>query len=290
MIGNSKTLYLRDLLFLLLVFCAACSQKTDQSEKVSVVVSILPLAEFVERIGGDKIAVSVMVPSGASPHSYEPTPSQLVEVSKAQMYVKVGSPIEFELAWLDKILAMNREIAVTDASSGISLRGMSLRDKEFDPHVWLSPKNAVVMAKNIYNGLISVDPDNRRYYKQNKEIYINELDSLDHLIRQLLRDKKERKFMVYHPAWSYFAEDYELVQIPIEVEGKEPTAKDIQRIIEQARTYAIKVIFVSPQFNAKSAEVIAREIKGRVVMIDPLARDYSATIGKVAEVLSETME
>jgi len=290
MTGNNQTLRPRDLLFLLLVFCVACSQRTDTSKKERVVVSIPPLAEFVEKIGGDKVVVSVMVPSGASPHSYEPTPSQLGEVSKAKMYVKVGSPIEFELVWLDKILEMNREIAVTDASSGILLRGVSLHEKGLDPHVWLSPKNAAVMLENIYNGLISVDPDNRQYYKQNKEIYLNELDSLDHFIRQLLRDKKERRFMVYHPAWSYFAEDYDLEQIPIEAEGKEPTAKDIQRIIEQARTYAIKVIFVSPQFNTKSAEVIAREIKGRVVMIDPLARDYGTTIGKVAAALSETLE
>ncbi len=290
MTGNNQTVRARDLLFLLLVFCLACSQRTDLSKKVRVVVSIPPLAEFVEKIGGDKVAVSVMVPSGASPHSYEPTPSQLVEVSKAQVYVKVGSPIEFELVWLDKILAMNRGIAVIDASSRILSREMSLHEKGFDPHIWLSPKNAVIMAENIYNGLISLDPDNRQYYRQNKEIYLNELDGLDHLVSRLLRSKKEKKFMVYHPAWSYFAKEYDLEQIPIEADGKEPTAKGIQRIIEQARTHAIKVIFVSPQFNTKSAEVIAREIKGRVVMINPLARDYSATIGKVAEVLSETLE
>lgn len=290
MIYNKQPLSLQDVLFLSLVFCLVCSQRTDLPKKVRVVVSIPPLAEFVERVGGDKITVSVMVPSGASPHSYEPTPGQLIDVGRAAMYVKVGAPIEFELVWLDKVLAVNRGIFVVDASSGIALRGMSLHEKGVDPHIWLSPKNAAVMVENIYNGLVSVDPDNRQYYKQNKDTYLKQLDSLDHLIRQLLRDKKERKFMVYHPAWSYLAEDYALEQIPIEAEGKEPTAKDIQRIIEQARLYAIKVIFVSPQFNTKNAEVIAREIKGRVVTIDPLARDYSVTIGKVAEVFSETLE
>jgi zinc transport system substrate-binding protein len=288
--GDNRIVRLRDVLLLVSVLSIFCSRRTDELEKIGVVVTIEPLAELVERIGGDKVAVSVIVPRGASPHSYEPTPSQLIEVSKAKMYVKVGSPIEFELVWLDKLLAVNREMSVTDASSGISLRGMSSHEKDLDPHVWLSLGNAAVISENIYEALISIDPDNDGYYRLNRDRYADKLDSLNQVVGQLLENKKDRRFMVYHPAWSYFAEDYDLVQIPIEAEGKEPSAKDIQRIIEQARTYGIKVIFVSPQFNIKSAEVIAREIGARIVMVDPLAKDYIANLKKIAIALSETVE
>lgn len=290
MARDNRIVHARVVLLLVSVLSIFCSRSTDGLEKIGVVVTVEPLAELVEKIGGDKVAVSVMVPRGASPHSYEPTPSQLIEVSKAKMYVKVGSPIEFELMWLDKILAMNREIFVTDASSGITLRKMSSHEKGLDPHIWLSLKNTAVISENIYKALVSIDPDNSRYYRLNRDRYVHKLDSLNQVVAQLLKNKRNRKFMVYHPAWSYFAEDYDLEQIPIEAEGKEPSAKDIQRIMEQARTYGIKVIFVSPQFNTKSAEVIAREIGARMVMIDPLAKDYVANLIKIALALSETGE
>ncbi len=290
MAGDNRIVRLRGVLLLVSVLSIFCSRSTDRLEKIRVVVTIEPLAEFVEKIGGDKVTVSVMVPSGASPHSYEPTPSQLIKVSKATMYVKVGSPVEFELVWLDKILRMNRGMFVADASSGIMQRETEHNHKSLDPHIWLSPKNASIILYNIYKALISIDPNNDAYYRLNTERYRSKLDSLNQAVRQLLKDKKYRKFMVYHPAWGYFAHDYDLEQIPIEREGKEPTAQSIQKIIEQAKRYAIKVIFVSPQFSTQGAEVIAREIDGRVVLVDPLAKDYIANLKEIAAILSETME
>ena len=150
-------------------------------------MSIAPLQEFAEKIGGDKVSVSAMVPPGASPHTYEPAPQQLVNLSKSKMYVKVGSPVEFELAWLDKILSANGDMLVVDASEGITLiktgddtdhGGNDPADhghRGYDPHIWLSPKNARIMVENICDGLISVDSRNRDYYAANKEAYVRDL-------------------------------------------------------------------------------------------------------------------
>ena len=248
--------------------------------KIGVVVTILPQAEFVERIGGDKVKVTVMVPPGASPHTYEPTPSQLKEVSNAKMYAKVGSGIEFELAWMDKILSVNKKMLVVDCSKGIELI-------DNDPHIWLSPKNAKIMVENIYQGLVQVDPANQEYYARNKEKYLQELDKLDNEIARALSGRENRKIMVYHPAWTYFAREYGLEQIPIEKEGKEPTPQGIASLIRQARENNITVIFASPQFSTKTADVIAKEIDGRVVLISPLEKNYLENMRKVAKAFKE---
>lgn len=271
---------------MILILCIAslvCSQKDTPTDKIHIVVSILPLVEFTEKIGGDKVGVSVMIPSGASPHSYEPMPGQFTRLSKAQLYVKVGTPIEFELVWLEKILSVNQDLLLCDASQSVQfIKG--------DPHIWLSPKNAIIMVENIYNALIIIDPNNQIFYKKNKEQYIGELNTLNNDIANLLSKKANRQFMVFHPAWGYFASAYNLAQISVENQGKEPTAKGILHLIEQAKTDDIKVVFASPQFNTKSAEVIAKEIQGQVILIDPLEKEYMANLKKIASILDQTME
>ena len=281
------------LIFLLLA-TIACGEKEDTG-KLNVVVSIVPLQEFVEKVGGEKVNVMVMVPPGASPHVYEPTPSQLRAVSAADMYVKVGTPVEFEVQWLEKLLAMNRTMHVCDASGGIETITV-LHDREhmhktpIDPHVWLSPRNARIMVENICAGFVSIDSRHADYYETNRDAYVVRLDSLDRTVIAMLDGKQNRQFLVYHPAWHYFAEAYGLEQVSVEAAGKEPTALSMQHIIENARVHDINVVFVSPQFNTKSAEVIAREIGGRVVYIDPLNKDYVANIETVAKALGESME
>ena len=270
---------------------------TSQTEKeigkrIGVVVSILPHVEFAEKIGGDKVQVTVMVPPGASPHTYEPTPSQLKEVSRAKIYVKVGSGVEFELAWIDKIISVNKEMLVVDCSKGIKLIEAEHEHEEehehhgVDPHIWLSLKNAKIMVENIYQCLTQIDPVNQEYYAKNKEKYLQELDELDKEIAQALFGKENRKIMVYHPAWAYFCRDYGLEQIPIEKEGKEPTPQGIASLIKQARENNITIIFASPEFSTKTAEVIAKEINGNVVLISPLKRNYLENMRKIAEVFA----
>ena len=264
------------LVLVLAVFAMSCQQKEEIGDRIGVVASILPLADFVENVGGEKVDVSVMVPSGASPHVYEPTPSRMAVLAGARMYARVGSGIEFELVWVDKLIAINPGMLVVNCSKGIEIREMAGEHEHgaMDPHIWMSPLNVKIMVQNIYEGLVQVDPSNKTYYEKNRDTYLRELTKLDQDIRDGLSRVTNRKFMTYHPAFGYFAREYNLTMLPIEAEGKEPTAAGLAHLIEQAKEHDIRVIFASPQFNPQSAEVIAKAIGGRVVFIDSLAKDY----------------
>lgn len=281
-----------------------------------IIASIIPLAEFAGKVGGEKIDVFEMIPPGANPHTYEPTPGQLEKVNKAVMYLAVGSGIDFEIVWLDKIIAVNEDMVLVDCSEGIELIEISGNtetknsdnagkagswivsdgpedDNEGnrkDPHVWLSPKNAAIMVENIYLGLSAIDPDNEDYFYNNKVSFLNELEMLDRKIREILQEKTRRKILVFHPGWSYFAREYGLEQIVVEEDGKEPSPRDMASLIEQAKESGIKVIFASPEFSLKSSEVIADEIGGKVVLISPLARDYVNNLINIANAFEESMD
>ncbi|HIE14992.1 TPA: zinc ABC transporter substrate-binding protein [Candidatus Bathyarchaeota archaeon] len=252
----------------------------ENKDKICVVVTILPQAEFVEKIGGDKVNVIVMVPPGASPHTYELTPRQLLLVSKAQIYFQLGSGVDFEFSFLNKILRVNTRLKVVNCS-----RGIKILDR--DPHVWLSPRNAKIMVKNIFKALVEVDPRYKSYYLNNMHAYLKQIDRLDKEIRKILENMTDRSFLVYHPAWRYFSMDYNLTQIPVEREGKSPTAKGLIALINQAVNLNKKVIYVSPQFDWKKAEVIAESIHGKIVFIDPLAKDYINNLRLVALKIAE---
>ena len=283
----------RVLLVVLVICLSGCIGQpvNEESDRIQVVVTIPPQAEFVERVGGDRVQVTVMVPPGASPHTYEPTPGQLRAVSQAVLYAKVGSGIEFELTWMDNLRDANKDMVVVDCSHGIELIQADGHEGEHqqghDPHIWLSPRNAVIMVETIYKGLVQVDPGYQEYYTRNKEAYIRELDDLDREISEALSTMRIRKIMVYHPAWAYFCRDYNLEQIPIEKEGKEPTPQGIAQLIDQAKTYGITIIFASPQFSTESAEVIAQEIGGKVILISSLEKEYIKNMRKVAQAFSE---
>ncbi len=299
------------LVFLVVVF-SGCVQGMDRGVndgKIGVVVSIPPQAEFVEKIGGDRVMVTIMVPPGANPHTYEPTPTQLEEVSKARMYAAVGSGIEFELVWMDKIIKINREMLVVDSSRGVKLIAVSYENGEpvahseysesceagsslrgIDPHIWLSPANAKVMVEDIYKSLVQIDPENQKFYEGNLSSYLAELDKLNEEIVQTFLGKEDRVIIVFHPAWTYFALDYNIKQMIIEEEGKEPTAEGIKNLIDQARKYDIKMIFASPEFGTKSAETVAREIGGSVVLVSSLEKNYVENIREVAEAFAGAMK
>jgi len=266
------------------------SLKTDANgskDKIEVIVSVGPQMEFVKAVGGDKVEVTLMVPPGADPHTYEPLPDQLNHVSNAQMYVEVGTPIEFELNYMDKLKKMNPNMLVVNSSSGVDLiPNTAENENNSDPHVWVSPKNAKIMVENIYQGLVQIDPNNTGYYTTNRNNYTEQLDELDANITKSLEGKENSQIIVYHPAWAYFCKDYHLQQIPIESGGKEPTSQEIADVIEFARKNDVKVIFIEPQYSPKSAEVIASEINGKVLIIDDLAQNYIENLKNVTETFS----
>jgi zinc transport system substrate-binding protein len=248
----------------------------SKEEKIGVVVSILPLAEFVEQVGKDKVEVTVIVPPGADPHLFELTPVQLKKISQAQLYVEVGSGLNFELTWMDKIKLIYKDMLICNSSIGITLV-----DK--DPHIWLSPRNAKTMVENISEALIKIDPLSQKYFKKNSIEYINKLDILDKEIKARLEGVKNRRFISSHPAWGYFAKEYDLIQIAIENEGKEPSAASLAHIIDQTRAFNISIILVSPQYNMKSAEVVAKEVGAQIIIADDLSMDYINNLRKLVE-------
>ena len=258
--------------------------RVADEEAIGVVVTILPQADFVHQVAGDKVSVTVMVPPGASPHTYEPTPGQLMEVSKARIYLKVGSGVEFEQTWLDKIIGINPEIQVVNCSYGITKQGK-------DPHIWNSPNNAKIMVTNICNGLVAFDPGNDTFYTANRDKYLQELDTLDTYIHgRLDKNATNRVFMIYHPSFGYFAKDYNLTQIAIEHKGKAPTPKVIRDCIDNARDYNLSYVYVAPQYATEDAEAIAREIGGQTVFINPIPRDYIANMRNVTTSLAIELE
>jgi zinc transport system substrate-binding protein len=265
-------------LFLVFYLCGALSYAFG---RINVVVSIFPMAEFVEKVAGDKAGVTVMVPSGADPHTYEPIPSQLKKLNNADMYVMTGSGIEFELTWMDKFKSLNRSMLICDSSAGIVY--------DEDPHVWLSPVNAMRMVENIKNVFVEFDPLNADLYNNNARAYIKELAVLDKEIKDIFSMTDKKEFIVFHAAWRYFASDYGLKEIPMVYGEKEPTVKELAAIIKKARELSIKTIFASPQFNRKSAEVISKEIGGKVINIDPLAKDYIENIRGAADKIAESI-
>lgn len=304
------------LLLMGVVLTAGCVDEDSSTDVVSdsdavsdtypivVGVSIVPQQEFVEKIAGDNVEVVVMVPPGASPHSYEPTPSQLTALSNAKMYAMVGSGITVEDTMIDKLADLNSDMLIVDCSEGITLTEMAAHshdeeedhdleneteeehdheEESLDPHIWTSPDNVEIMVENIYQGLVEVDPANQETYLANKNAYLEELHELDEQIQSTLEGKEGSSFMVYHPAWGYFARHYGITQVAVEIEGKEPSVQDMQSVIDLANEEGIKVIFVQSGFSTVSAEAIASEIDGEVVEVDPLAKDYIDNLAKVAE-------
>ena len=408
--------------------------------QTNIVVSILPQQTFVEKIGGDKVKVTTMVKPGSDPHSYEPKPSQMKDISNAKIYFPIG--LEFENTWLDKFASQNKNIKFVKMTKNIELISMAKHhhhhheenhehegeelpyewagifelkkgtynwsfskvdgkyadpamkmliikaDKksddliepyektakdtfeknktsiaknsyllqtnnsfyelifdekqnvstfkidikedgkylfftehmptEFegeehffkdlakndieaiitfpkedehqhgkDPHTWTSPSNVKIMAKNIYDTLVEFDPENKNYFERNYSKFIEEINHTDEQIKNILSSLPEdSKFMVFHPSWGYFAKEYNLVQLPIEVEGKEPKPKILQKIIDEAKEQNVKAIFTQTEFSDKSAKAIANELKIKVIKETPLAKDWSKNLIKMANAIA----
>jgi zinc transport system substrate-binding protein len=247
----------------------------------SVVVSIVPAKTIVDAIGGEKIKSSLMVPSGSSPHTYEPKPSQMKDISVASIYFSVGA--EFETAWLPKFKNQNKNMKIVDLGAGITKIEMekhshgehkadSHNHGKMDTHIWTNITNLKIMAKNVLDGLLLADKANGVFYKANYEKFLVKLNNTDKQIRAIFKDtKKGTKFMVFHPAWGYFAKEYGLNQFSIEVEGKNPTPKQIAYLIDEAKEEKVKAVFTAPEFSEKVASQIAKEVGIPVVKISALS-------------------
>ena len=272
------------------------------ASKTEITVNILPQKYFVEKIVKDKFEINVMVKPGSSPHNYEPKPSQMKSLVNSKAYFLVGDP--FEQAWMDKFKQNAKNTLFVDTTKGIEKIQMEEHNHHdeanvdakhdehdhsgFDPHVWLDPLLVKIQAKNIYEAMVKIDSQNSDFYKTNYEEFIKELDALDENIKTILSPYKDKAFMVFHPSWGYFAKRYDLEQISIEIEGKEPKPNELVELIEEAKKYDIKIVFVAPQFSQKSAKTISKNINANVVEIDPLSDNWKESMLNTANQIANS--
>ncbi len=277
---------------MLLVLFLVSSGQAEQ--RPTVFVSIIPQKFFVQQISKDLVHVEVMVQPGASPATYEPKPSQMAELSSAEAYFAIDVP--FEKAWLGKIAAVNPEMKIIRTDEGIEKVAMAAHHHEetgsdkgqpehmiLDPHIWLSPVLVKKQAATILAGLKPLIPEHAADLEANYSRFLQQIDILDAQLKSQLRGSKGQRFMVFHPSWGYFARQYGLEQVPIEIEGKAPKPAQLAELVTHAKAENIGIIFAQPQFSRKSAEVVAREIGGKVVLADPLAEDWLENLKDVAE-------
>ncbi len=253
--------------------------------KINVVVSVLPQQTFTKAIGGDKVNISVMVKPGNSPHSYEPKPSQMIDIQKADLYFAIG--VEFEHSWIPKFSNQNKNMLIVDISKGIKKEKIVHHDEEeLDPHIWTSPANVIVIVNNIYEHLVETDSQNKIYYKNNLNKFLDTIKRTDEQIKRNLKDiPKGSKFMVFHPAWGYFAKQYDLVQLSVEIDGKSPKPRALAKLMKQAKKYNVKAIFTQPEFSTKTAQIIAKELNIEVIKVSPIHPHWSENLIKFSEAI-----
>ncbi len=312
---------MRNRLMLMLFFVFAVINLV--AEQHVVFVSLLPQKYFVERVAGDDFDVEVMVRPGQSPATYEPTPRQMVELSKASLYFSIGVP--FEKIWLPQMHHNNPDLKIVDTNQGVTMREVNaaeeivriLRDEpreqiddihdhhdhhdqhnnhqhkhhpgEMDPHTWLSPENVKIQTGNILKELIKINPDKKAEYIANFNKFKDDLIEIQAEISETFSGLESKKFLVFHPAWGYFAEEFGLEQIPIEIEGKDPTPKEMMYILKFCKSENIRTIFVQRQFSQDIAKSIAEELDGNVLLLDPLAEDYLANLSRISQSIAEVL-
>ncbi len=296
-------------IFSILLLTACVTKQTD--EKI-VTVTIEPQRYFAEQIAGDKFKINCVVPAGQSPETYDPTPQQMIQVGRSVAYLQIGH-IGFELAWMDKIRENNPKLTFFDTSEGFSLLKETEEEHDHnhdhgthdhdahagegthhhhhhggvDPHIWSSIAGAKAIAWNTLNAFIALDPDNTDYFWQNYNKLSDELDKTDAEIKKLLDPLTDRTFIIYHPALTYFANEFDLTQLCIEMAGKEPSPAQLKQLVETARTNNARVVFIQQEFDQKNAELIARETGCKLTVINPLAYDWPKEMIHIAKALAD---
>lgn len=297
------------LILFIILSLSGCKYRTPNPNKKPVIfVSILPQKYFVERIAGDNYQVEVMIPPGMGHSDYDPTPAQMKQLAQAQLFFRIGYII-FEEAWMETIAKNNPQLKIINTSDGCSL----LKEEEpfsgednhaghaehsateihkhnasgIDPHIWLSPKEVRIQAKHYLDALILNNPVAKDAYTKNYITLIADVNKLDSTLKKELAPLHDRKFMVYHPALTYLAKDYQLHQVSIEYAGKEPTASYLFNLVDLARKEKVKVIFIQKQYDTKNASAIATEIGARLVQFDHMAPDWLDNMYRLGAMLKK---
>lgn len=280
-----------------IVLLTACRQ--NQADGNTVTVTIEPQRFFAEKIAGDKFKINCVVPSGQSPETYDPTPKQMVEIGKSNAYLRIGY-IGFEHVWMQKIQENNPELKIFDVSKGMKFLTAEEEEEHshgegehhfhpegIDPHIWSSIEGAKVIAWNTLNAFIQLDKENTEFYWKNYNALVAEIEQTEVTIKQLLDPLTARTFIIYHPALTYFAEEFNLTQLCIEMDGKEPSPAQLKQLVETAKANQTKVVFIQQEFDKKNAELIAKETGCRLAVINPLDYHWNKELIRIAKELSD---
>lgn len=291
---------------LLSIGLISCSNESVEEDfkGVRVAVSILPQERLVREVGGDLVDVVAMIPAGASPANYQPTPKEMMKLSEAELYFSIGVAAE-RANILPKIEDMNEEIILVSLEKEVAnvyhpliVDGHEHEDSEIhsenldesDPHIWLSPKRTMLMVEIIRDSLIEFDDENSEIYKKNAGEYIEKLKDLDARLKEVFNELEKKSFIIYHPSYGYFADDYGLEMVTVEEEGKEATVDRLKNIIDFAREREIRVVFYQDEFDSSQAETIAKEIGGTAIEVSPLSYDYIEAMEDILEKLQSVLE
>lgn len=279
-------------LIILCVILAGCkgtpqkqadSGKASRTEKpaVTVTVTISPYKYFVDQIAKGKVDVNVMVSNGNNPETYEPYAQQMMELSKSALYLKVGS-IGFEQTWMKKLQDNAPDMKVIDTSVGI--KPAKTPGGNIDPHVWMSCSNARIIASNILKALCELEPKNKAFFEKNYQSLLSIIDKRDSTIKESFKKDPDlvRKFVIYHPILTYFARDYQLEQLAIEEEGREPSASQLKSLIERARKEKIKFCLIQAEFANRNTTTFIKESYTKPMNINPLQGDWNRAMQEAA--------
>ncbi len=275
-----------------------CSEKVADDNVITVTIE--PQRYFAEQIAGDKYKINCVVPSGQSPETYDPTPKQMVEIGKSVAYLQIGD-IGFEQVWMDKIRENNPELPVFNMSKGMKMlteaESICTGEEEghdhhhhaggMDPHIWTCIEGAKTIAWNTLNALIQLDKDNTSYYWENYNVVYAEIEKTKLALQELLDPLTHRTFIIYHPALTYFANEFNLTQLSIEMDGKEPTPAQLKTLVETARKDDVKIVFIQKEFDKKNAEIIAKETGCKLVSINPLDYQWHDEMIHIAKALAD---
>lgn len=272
--------------FLLLAPLSGCSKKevpAGVNNIINTAVTTNPYSDLVKKVGGEKISVLTLIPPGTDPHDFEPSFNQVKEIAGVDIYFRVGEIFTIENNWMGNIRSNNKNIKVVDCSAGINII-------DGNPHMWLGLEEVKSIIRNISDALSEISPADKEYFKENAAAFISKVDSMDRKIGSVLSEVSNKKMLVYHPAWKYFLSRYNVEEISIEREGKEPKAGDLREVIDYAKANNIKAIFVEPQFDMTSASAVADEIGAEMVKINPLPEDYLANLEDILNKLKEYLK
>lgn len=281
------------LLYQFFIFSFLLAYSLEAADQVPyVLVSVAPHKFFVEKVAGNTVEVGLMVPAGASAHTYEPTPKQMLAASRAAMWFRTGET--FENRAIEALKSHNPALRIVDLRQGLDLiapgchgSGCCCHANSMDLHFWLSARMAKIQAKTIANALSQAYPEHQQLFEQNLQKFHEELSQLDRDIQNILEKMTNRNVLVSHPAYAYFCRDYDINQYSIEFEGKDPTPKQLNQTVNLAKRLGIKTIFIQMQYNNKGARLVAEEINARVVTLDPYSEQYIKSMLQIAQAFAE---